>query len=181
MIGLIILGIVILLIIYAISIQRNLVGLAERRLNALSMIGVQQESRWDALRQLAKTVKSYAGHEADTLLEVISARTGHMPITAEEVEKNESLFQQAMKEIKVVVEKYPELKADRLYEKLMDDINGYEEHVRKARMVYNDTTTKLNSAVRMFPSSIFARMFGFTTEAYLQTPQQKTEMPELDI
>lgn len=177
----ILIGVAVLIILYAISLQRNLVGLSERRLNALSSIGVQQQSRWDALTQLAKTVKSYAGHEADTLMNVVSARGGNMPKTPQEVEKDDNLFQQAMREINVVVESYPNLKADALYGNLMGDINRYEENVRMARMVYNDTTTKLNQAVKVFPASIFAGMFGFKAEEYIQTPDTKTEMPNLDI
>ncbi len=177
----IILGIAVLIILYAISLQRRLVGLSERRLNALSSIGVQQQSRWDALTQLAKTVKSYAGHEADTLMNVVNARGGNMPKTAKEAEQNDNLFSQAMREINVVVEAYPDLKADSLYGNLMGDINRYEENVRMSRMVYNDTTTMLNQAVKVFPASIFAGMFGFKSEDYINTPQEKTEMPNLDI
>lgn len=177
----IILGIAVLIILYVISLQRKLVGLGERRENALSSIGVQQQSRWDALTQLAKTVKSYAGHEADTLMNVIGQRSGSMPKTAADVEANDKTFASAMRQVSLVVEQYPNLKADSLYSNLMNDINGYENNVRMARMVFNDTTTKLNQAVKVFPASLFAGMLGYKAEEYIQTPDEKTEMPNLDI
>ena len=61
----------------------------------------------------------------------------------------------------------------------MKDVNRYEDNVRKARMVFNDTVTKLNRLVRQFPDSLAASIFGFKEREYLQTPSEKTEMPNL--
>ncbi|MDD7761092.1 MAG: LemA family protein [Firmicutes bacterium] len=177
----IIIGIVVLIAIYAIGVQRNLVGLSERRGNALSSIGVQQQSRWDALTQLAKTVKGYAKHESEALTKIIGMRSNAKPQTAKEVEANDQQFSRAIGDINVVVEQYPDLKASPLYQELMGSINGYENQVRMARMVYNDTTTKYNQVVKSIPSSIFAPMFGFKAEDYIETPTEKTDMPDLDI
>lgn len=177
----ILIGLIVLVVIYAIGVQRKLVGMNERRENALSSIGVQQQSRWDALTQLAKTVKGYAKHEEESLTKIIGMRNNSKPQTAKEVEANDQQFTRAIGDINVVVEQYPDLKASPLYQELMGSINGYENQVRMARMVYNDTTTRYNQVVKSIPSNIFAPMFGFKSESYIETPAEKTDMPNLDI
>ena len=177
----ILIGLVALIAFYAMSVQRGLVKKEERVKNALSSIGIQVQSRWDALKQLANTVKGYKDHEAETLTNVIAARSGAVPKTAEEVNASEADYGRAMGAINVLVERYPELKADSLFQKMMDDINSYENKVRVSRQVYNDTATKYNQSIRMFPGSIFAGMFGFTVAQYLETPKEKQDMPELQF
>ena len=174
--------IVALLVVWVISVQRKLVGQDELCQNAMSTIGVQQESRWDALTGMVELIKSYNEHEYNTLKDVISQRRqidGNS--TPEEADAQESLMNRVASRINVVVERYPELKANENYAKAMDAVDKYTNLVRTSKMVYNDTATKYNKLIRQIPDSIVASLFGFKTRDYLKTEEKKTEMPSLKI
>ena len=174
--------IVALLVVWVISVQRKLVAQDELCQNAMSTIGVQQESRWDALTGMVELVKSYNEHEYNTLRDVIAQRR---PIdgnsTAAEADAQEALMGQVAAGLNVVVEKYPELKANENYAKAMDSVNLYENQVRLSRMTFNDTVTKYNKEIRQFPTSIVAGILGFNTRDYLNEAVGKTDMPSMKI
>ncbi len=179
---LIIAAIAVLLVLWGISIQRQLVSLDESCKNSMSQIGVQQASRWDALTALAELVKSYNEHEYNTLKEVIAQRgsiTGKS--SAAEANAQENMITDALNHIIAIAEQYPELKANENYAKAMDSVNTYENQVRMSRMVYNDSVTKYNRQVREFPGSIVAGILHFSEREYLETEKAKTEMPSMKI
>ena len=174
--------IVALLVVWVISVQRKLVNKDELCKNAMSTIGVQQESRWDALTGMVELIKSYNEHEYNTLRDTIAQRR---PIdgnsTAEQVDAQENLMGQVMSRLNVVVEQYPDLKANENYAKAMDAVDKYTNMVRTSKMVYNDTATNYNNLVRQIPDSIVASLFGFKVRDYLKVEDQKTGMPSLNI
>jgi LemA protein len=176
----IIIAIVAILVLWVISVQRKLVKHEEICKNGLSQIGVQQTSRWDALKALAELTKGYSDYEYKTMTDTIAQRR---PITANstsaDANAQENLFTQAMSHLNVVVEKYPELKANENYIKTMDSVNTYTDQVRMSQMVYNDSVTKFNQLIRQFPDSIVASLFHFVSREYLQVNEQKTEMPSM--
>lgn len=172
--------IVILIVFWAIGIQRQLVVLDENVNNAMSQIGVQVTSRFDALTGLLDLVKGYNEHEYKTLTDIIKMRSSiNGSSTAADVEKEEGIVNQALGKLLAVAEAYPDLKANTNYQNLMNSLNEYEDKVRKARLVYNDTVTKLNRTIRMFPISIVAPIFGIIQRDYLQTDAAKQEMPSM--
>ncbi len=173
----VVLGIVVLLGGYFVTTQRSLVGLDERVKNALSQIGVQQNSRWDAITLLAKMVEKYSKHEHDTLLETIAARRAGVVKSANEVTEQQNAMDQILSRINVVAEQYPQLKASDLYANTMNQVNEFENKVRMSRQIYNDVTTMMNQAVRQWPSSIVANMLGFKEQEYLKVSEYKTEVP----
>lgn len=176
----IVIVILVILVLWFISVQRNLVASEERCKNALSQIGVQQNSRWDALTAIAGQIKGYDEHEYNTLRDVIAQRKNiTQNSSAADAQAQENLLLQAAGRINLVVEKYPELKANELYIKSIDSINQYENQVRLSRMVYNDSVTKYNQLIRQIPSNIVANMLHFEAKEYLQEPQGKTEMPDM--
>lgn len=176
----ILLIIIVLVGFYAVSMQRSLVSMDELAGNALSQIGVQQNSRWDALKALAELTKGYSEHEYKSLMDVIGQRMNiSSNSTANEANAQEGLLNQAFGRLFAVAEQYPNLKANETYLATMDSVNKYENNVRMSRMVYNDTVTKMNRLVRQFPGSIFAGIFGFKTREYLKEPEGKTEMPSM--
>lgn len=176
----ILLAIVVILVLWIISSQRKLVVLDENVNNAMSQIGVQLSSRWDALSALSDLTKAYAEHEYKTISDTIKMRTAiTQSSTAAEVNQQENAFTQAMGKIMAVAESYPELKANETYIKTMDSVNQYEDTVRKARLIYNDTVTKLNRAIRMFPTSIAAAILQISKRDYLETDTNKAEMPKM--
>ncbi|MDO5733550.1 MAG: LemA family protein [Eubacteriales bacterium] len=179
---LIILIIIVLLGLYIISTQRQLVKIQELCQNALAQIGVQQTSRWDALTQLAKACKSYASYEAESLLKIIAERRmGGPAVSAEEVQAQDAAINSVLSRLIAVSESYPDLKASSIYRDTMSSINSYEDKVRSSRMIYNDTVTKLNRLVQQFPTNLIASMLGFQKKSYLEVEPQKTEMPDLDF
>lgn len=181
MLVLIILVILIILIAAAaISAQRSLVHTDELCGNALSQIGVQQTSRWDALTALAKMTKDYSSHEYDTLMSVVEKRRAISPdSTPAEINAQETLMSQLTGRLVALAENYPDLKANTVYITTMNSVNDYENKVRISRMSYNDTVTRYNRLVRQLPSCIFAGIMGFSKREYLETDSSKAEMPNL--
>ena len=180
--AIIIIAVVVLLVLWVISVQRKLVNAEELVKNAMSQIGVQQSSRWDALTGLVELLRSYNEHEYNTLRETIAARNQiGANSTAAEAQAQEDLISKVMSRISVVAEQYPNLKADAMYIKTMDSVNTYENQVRMSRMVYNDTATRYNRQIRQIPDSIVASLFHFEYKDYLKENTAKSDMPSLKI
>ena len=175
----VILVIVALLVLWGISVQNKLVQSDELCNNALKQINVQQVSRYDALQAIVKLTREYASYEADTLEKVISQRkiTASSNPTVEEVNANEKILQEASAKLIAIAERYPDLKANQNYQQAMADIKQYEENVRLARMTFNDTVTKYNNQVRMFPGSVVASILGFPKRDYLAEDTSKKDYP----
>ena len=177
---LIVLAIVLLAGLWLVSAQRKLVSADELCKNSLSQIGVQLNSRWDALSALVDLTKGYNEHEYNTLRDIIAQRTAvGRNSTASEVNAQEEKISSVLRQINVVAEQYPALKASEMYSKTMESVNQYENQVRLSRMTYYDVVTRYNRLVRMFPDSIAAALFGFREKDYLQEPSGKTEMPSM--
>ncbi|MBQ7040009.1 MAG: LemA family protein [Clostridia bacterium] len=176
----IILAVVAVIVLWFISVQRKLVVMDENINNAMSQIGVQLSSRWDALTALLDLTKGYAEHEYKTISDTIKMRTTITgKSSAKDVNEQENMITEAMGKIMAVAEGYPELKANENYIKTMDSVNMYEETVRKARLVYNDSVTKLNRTIRMFPTSLVAPMTGVVARDYLEADDRKADMPSM--
>lgn len=172
--------IVVILVLWAISLQRTFVVLDENINNAMSQIGVQLSSRWDALVSLLDLTKGYAEHEYKTMTDTIKARRSiTRDSSPEDVKQQENFLVEALGKIMAVAESYPDLKADQTYIKTMDSVNQYENMVRTSRLIYNDNVTKLNRAVRMFPASLIAGILGFAQRTYLEAVDEKANMPSM--
>lgn len=170
-----------LLVLWVVSTQRKLVVLDENVSNAMSQIGVQLSSRFDALTALLDLTKGYAKHESETLIETIKARRSVITAksTPDDVLRQEGVISEALGRIAVVAEKYPELKADQSYIKTMNAVETFENMVRTSRLIYNDSVTKLNREIRMFPVSLVAGMLGFQPREYLVEQPGKADMPSM--
>ena len=173
--------VLVILIIWGIKVQKKLISADEFCGNAMSQIGVQQNSRWDALGALADLTKQYDEHEYNTLSDVIGKRRQiGRNSSAKDVEAQENMLTDAMTHIMAVAENYPELKANEMYGKTMDSVKEYEENVRLARMTYNDTVTIFNRLVRQFPTSLIANMIHMSIRDYLETAEAVTAMPNMN-
>ena len=175
----IVIAVLALLVLWGISIQNKLVQSDELCKNALKQINVQQVSRYDAIAALVKLTREYASYEADTLQKVIEQRkiTSSANPTVADINANEQALQEMSAKLIAVAEKYPELKANESYTKTMDSIKEYEENVRLARMTFNDTVTKYNNQVRMFPGSVVAGLLKFPAREYLAEETSKKDYP----
>ena len=172
---------VILVAGWVMSTQRRLVVMDENINNAMSQIGVQLSSRFDALTALLDLAKGYAAHESQTLIETIKSRRSVITAksTPQDVLQKEGVISEALGRISMVAERYPELKADKGYAKCMDAVDSYEKMVRTSRLIYNDSVTKLNREIRMFPVSLIAGMLGFRQRDYLEAREDKADMPSM--
>ena len=171
---------VVLMVFWIIGVQRMLVVLDENVNNAMSQIGVNLTSRFDALTGLLDLVKGYNEHEYKTLSDVIKMRTSiGSHSKASDVEAQENIITEAVGKIMAVAEAYPDLKSNTNYQNLMNSLNDYEAKVRQSRLVYNDTVTKLNRTIRMFPTALVAPMLGIFARDYLKVEDSKTEMPSM--
>lgn len=165
-----IIAIAAVIVLWAISTQRKLVVLDENISNAMSQIGVQLSSRFDALTALLDLAKGYAKHESETLIETIKSRRSVITAksTPDDVLRQEGIISEALGKIAMVTEQYPELKANQTYIKTMDAVQTFENMVRTSRLIYNDSVTKLNREIRMLPVSMIAGMLGFRQKKYLE-------------
>lgn len=155
-IALIIVGGIFLLIIIIIiiSIYNKVNRLSIKVDEAFSGIDVALAKRYDLLTQMVAVVKGYMKHEKETLLEVIKIRKGMS--LEEKVEANKKM-DDSSKKINIIVEKYPELKADKNVMVLQKAILDVEEHLQAARRLYNSNVSQYNQMLVTFPTNIIAR------------------------
>lgn len=175
----IVVALVAIVALYIFKTQRQLVNFDELANNAFKQIGVQLQSRWDAVSALVKMTEKYSKYEHDTLQDTIAARRSSTVTTAEELKSQESAFNGVLSRLIAVAEQYPELKASEMYGKTMDSINNYENNVRQSRMVYNDSVTKMNRMIRQWPSSFVASMLHFNLRDYLEEDAKKADYPPI--
>lgn len=163
--------ILVLLGIWVMSTQRNLVSMDENVNNAMSQIGIQISSRFDALTSLLDLTKRYAAQETQTMLETIRSRRSVITAksTPQEVLQQEGIIAEALRHIARVAEQYPDLKAEKNYAKCMNAVDSYEKMVRTSRLIYNDSVTKLNRTIRVLPTSLIAGILGFHKREYLES------------
>ena len=182
MMGIIIASIVIVfLAVWVISCQRRLAVMDENVNNAMAQIGVQLSSRFDALTALLDLTREYAAHESQTLIETIKSRRSVITAvsTPNDVLKQEGIISEALSRISMVAERYPELKANENYTRYMNAVDSYEKMVSTSRLIYNDSVTKLNRELRMFPNSLLAVVFGFRQRDYLEAEEANVDMPNM--
>lgn len=176
----IVIAVIALLVLWGISVQNKLVQSDELCNNALKQINVQQVSRYDALEALVKLTREYASYESETLQKVIAQRkiTASANPTVEEVNANEAALKDISARLIAIAERYPDLKANENYRQTMQSIEKYEENVRLSRMTFNDTVTRFNNQVRMFPASLIAGLLGFAKRDYLAEDTSKKDYPK---
>ncbi|WP_339608926.1 LemA family protein [uncultured Planktosalinus sp.] len=176
---LIIIGVIVLLGIWLVSIYNTLVSLRNHRENAFADIDVQLKQRHDLIPQLLGAVKGYMEHERGTLEAVTNARTRAMSATSinEKIEAEQQLTS-AIRGLNVQVEAYPDLKASQNFLQLQNEISDIENKLAAVRRFFNAATKELNIAVQKFPNTIFAGMFGFKTEPMFDLGE--TQRADLD-
>ena len=170
----IILGVIVLLVIWAISIYNNLVKLRNNRENAFANIDVQLKQRHDLIPQLVATVKGYAQHEKELLTRVTEARAAAMSATGiNDKIQAENQLSSALAGLKVSLEAYPDLKANQNFLQLQGEISDIENKLAATRRYFNTATRELNNKVQTFPSNILAGMFGFQKEPMFEVPKEE--------
>lgn len=179
MIGIVIAAILLLLaVLWIVSTQRSLAAMEENIGTAMNRIGVQLSSCFDALTALLELTKDCAGQELRPLIETVGARRS--AVTARslpgDVRGQEDVISGALHCVRQVAEKHPELKADEGYRRYMSTMDSCKKMVRTSRLIYNDSVTRLNRAVRMFPTCLLAGILGFRPHDYLEAAEENAEL-----
>ena len=183
---------VILLVSYVTSKYNTMVSKDEAVKNAWSQVENQYKRRFDLIPNLVETVRGYAGHERETFIAVTEARAkvGQLNISPELIKNPQafSQFQQAqeglsgvLSRLMVVLERYPELKANQNFIRLQDELAGTENRIAVERKRFNDAVLAYNGYIRRFPTNMFAGMFGFKLAAYFEAPEEAEEAPKVQF
>lgn len=154
--------------VYVIVTYNRLVSLRVRVREAWSDIQVQMKRRYDLIPNLVETVRGYAGHEQGVLEGVVRARGEAMSNQGgpEAQARSENALQSTLKSLFMLVESYPQLKADANFRSLQNELTETENRIKMSRRFYNGSVRDLNMAVEQFPSNLVASGFGFRAEEF---------------
>jgi LemA protein len=179
----IVLGILVLILLYLISIYNGLVRLKVQVDNAWADIDVQLKRRYDLIPNLVETVKGYAAHEKGTLEAVINARNRAMSATAPaDKAAAENMLSGALKSLFALSEAYPQLRAIESFTSLQASLTQIEDTVQNARRYYNAVVRDLNTRIQQFPTNIFAGMLGFKQREFFEvTAAAEREAPKVSF
>lgn len=181
----IIIAIVAVIAIFGGSLVSSYNGLVEKQANvenADAQIQVQLQRRADLIPNLVNTVKGYAQHEEDVYTALADARAKlNSASTPEEYTEANASFESALSRLLVVIENYPELKADKNFIALQDQLEGTENRISVARKDYNDIATDYNTSIKKFPTVIFAGMFGFEKVDLFEATEESQTVPTVDF
>ncbi|MDQ0467445.1 LemA family protein [Labrys wisconsinensis] len=183
MTSLLILGAIVLIALYAVSIYNSLVRNRNLTAEGWSGIDVQLRRRADLVPNLIETVKGYAAHEKAVFDDVTAARArsiGAQGVGAQAVA--ETGMQAALGRLFAVAEAYPELKADANFRELQTQLATIEEDVQSARRYYNGAARNFNTLIESFPSNLVARQFGFQpVEFFAIGDEAARAVPKVDF
>lgn len=169
----------------------NLVGKQEHVSTAWSQVENQYQRRLDLIPNLVETVKGYASHERETLEGVVNARANATKasidpskMTPEQLanySNTQDQLSQALGRLMVVVERYPELKADENFRQLQAQLEGTENRIAVARKDFNESAKEYNTYRRKFPSNIVAGLFGFDARPYFEAAPEAAQAPKVEF
>jgi LemA protein len=181
---LIVVAIVVLLVLgvysYITGTYNSLVSLNQGVKAAWAQVENQLQRRMDLIPNYVEIVKGYAKHEREVFIEVTKARSQVAGATtpSQKIESNNQLTA-ALGRLLLVVERYPNLKANENFIRLQDELAGTENRIAVERMRYNEAVLKYDNRVKQFPSNIIARMFGFTEAPYFAAPEEAKQPPKI--
>ncbi len=179
MTGWIILGIVVVVALWAIYAFNRFVTLTNRVKEAWSDIDIQLKRRYDLIPNLVETVKGYAGHESGTLAKVTEMRTRAMNATTPtDKSAAENMLSGALKTLFAVSENYPNLRANENFVELQNELSDTENKIQAARRFYNSTVQDLNTGLQVFPSNLIGSTFGFTPRDFFQLGENEQAAKE---
>jgi len=158
----IILGVIVVLVLWAIGVYNGLVKLRNRAQEAWSDIDVQLKRRYNLIPNLVETVKGYASHEREVFQKVTEARTRAMGAKdPKEKSEAENALSQTLKTLFAVSENYPVLKASQNFLELQRELRDTEDKVQAARRFYNGNVRDLSIKIESFPANLIAPILGF--------------------
>jgi LemA protein len=180
----IVLGVVFLLVLvpllYFKGTYNTLVAMDESVKAAWAQVENQLQRRYDLIPNYVETVKGYAAHEKEVLTRVTEARSrvGSAGTIDQKIEANNALSS-ALARLLVVVEQYPDLKANANFIRLQDELAGTENRIAVERMRFNEAVRAYNTKIRSFPTNMIAGLFGFEKAKFFDVPKERQEAPKV--
>lgn len=188
---LVVVGIVLIAFLWGKNTYNSLVNSEEKVTGAWSQVENVYQRRADLIPNLVNTVKGYADFEQKTLTQVIEARSKATGVNVNAENLDEAFIQQfqqaqqglssALSRLMVVVERYPDLKANQNFMDLQSQLEGTENRITVERRNFNETAQNYNAQIRRFPSNIFAGLFGFERKAYFKADEGAEQAPEVQF
>ena len=183
--------IIVIIIFWGIGGYNGMVSLDEGVQNKWADVETQYQRRADLIPNLVNTVKGYAAHESQTLENVVKARSEASSVKVDpqnitpeklaEYQKAQSGVSSALGRLMVIVEKYPDLKANQNFLELQSQLEGTENRINTARRDFNEAAKGFNTEIRRFPKNILAGMFGFEKKAYFEAEKGAEKAPEVQF
>lgn len=182
--GLIIVGVVFFIpVIWVIAQYNSLVSLRNHISESWSNVDTELKRRYELIPNLVTTVKGYAAHERETLERLVELRNrcaeNHGSVISQE--HDETQLVDALKQVFVVVENYPQLKADQHFLKLQGELTNTENRIQAARRFYNGNVRDYRNKCEVFPSNLVARAFNFAPRDFFSVPAAVAEVPEMNF
>ena len=167
--GWIVLGAIVLIALFGITIYNRLVSLRQTVGQAWSDISVQLKQRHDLIPNLVETVKGYAAHERGTLEAVTQARNAAVAATGPEAQaKAENMLTGALRQLFAVAEAYPDLKANQNFLQLQGELSDVENKIAASRRFFNNAVQEYNTSTEQFPAVLFAASLGFMKREFFE-------------
>jgi LemA protein len=178
----IIIAIVVIIVIYALSLYNSFIKLNNKVKEAFSTMDVYLKKRWDLIPNIVETVKGYAKHEKSTLKEVVELRNSAYDKMSddEKIKTNEELSK-GINKIMALAEAYPDLKANENFKDLSNQLTKIEDDIANSRKYYNGVVRIFNNKVEMFPSNIFAGLFGYKSKAMFEASANERENVKVEL
>ncbi|HAB67274.1 MAG TPA: LemA family protein [Firmicutes bacterium] len=165
-----------------ISSYNKLIDLNEQVDNQSSNIDTQLERRLNLIPNLVNTVKGYTNHETETIELITKARENLLKANGiEEKAKGNEELSEAIDALMVIVENYPDLKADTQFTNLQDELSGTENRIAIARKEYNEAVKSYNKAIKQIPNNIIASIFNFEEKNYFESKEEAKTTPEVNF
>ena len=177
--GWIVLGVIVVIVLWAISVYNGLVAMRQRTNQAFADIDVQLKQRSDLIPNLVETVKGYAAHERGTLEAVVNARNA--AIAAPGVEQKvaaENMLSGALRQLFALSESYPDLKANQNFQQLQDEITDIENKLAASRRFFNSSVQEYNTGIQQFPAALFAGIFGFSQRPFFDVGENRAQLEQ---
>ncbi|MGM9950588.1 MAG: LemA family protein [Lysinibacillus sp.] len=175
-------AIIVIALLLIVPKYNSLVNGEEQVVASWAQVENQLQRRFDLIPNLVQTAKGYAAHEEEVFTQIAQARTEYGgAATVEEVARANDDLTSALSRLLVVVENYPQLKADVQFTRLMDELAGTENRLAVARQDYNEVVRTFNRNVRSFPGNLIAGLFGFETEEYFEASNGAETAPAVNF
>ncbi|MGZ5296314.1 MAG: LemA family protein [Actinomycetota bacterium] len=178
----ILVGVVVVLLLWAVLTYNRLVSLKNRVDNGWSQIDVQLRRRYDLIPNLIETVKGYAAHEREVFEKVTEARTQAMGATGvKDQAQAENAITAGLGRLIAVAESYPELKANQSFLALQEELVGTESKIAYARQFYNDQVARLNTLIQKFPAKLVAGPGHFEAKPFFDIDEPVRGPVQVDL